>query len=189
MLQKKIFFIVGPSGVGKGTLVARLRERHPEFYFPPSVTTRAPRAGEVIGQQYMFVSEELFDEYEQKGELLEWALVHGLHRYGTLKKLILDAAERGQTVVREVDIQGLIAIQKNLPHELFCSIFIAPPDLAALRARILRRQPDMDPAELQHRLDSAERELLQKDLADTVVISEEGRIDQMVQEVEGIIKG
>ena len=166
VVNKRIFFIVGPSGVGKGTLVTRLRERHPEFCFPPSVTTRPPRPGEVDGVQYTFVTDAEFTNYEQNGELLEWALVHGLHRYGTLKKLILDPALAGQVVIREVDIQGLVSIRRNLPLELFCAIFVAPPDLPILRARILRRQPTMSAEELAHRLASAEKELAKKDLAD-----------------------
>lgn len=188
MAAPKIFFIVGPSGVGKGTLVGELKKRHTDWYFPPSVTTRQPRSGEVDGAQYKFVSDIEFDNYITEGELLEWALVHGLHRYGTLKKLILAAAERGQTVVREVDIQGLISIKKNLDQNLFKAIFIAPPDLATLRERILRRQPEMDPQELADRLTSVAKELAQQNLADAVVISQEGAVEQMVEEVEGIIR-
>jgi guanylate kinase len=188
-MQKKIFFIVGPSGVGKGTLVNQLRERHPEFCFPPSVTTRPPRSGEVTGQQYEFVSEDEFANYEKNGELLEWALVHGLYRYGTLKKLILDPAQAGQVVIREVDIQGLVSIRQNLAAELFCAIFVAPPDLEALHERILRRQPDISAEELTHRLASAEKELAQKELADVVVTSREGEMAELVEKVERVIIG
>lgn len=188
-MAARIFFIVGPSGVGKGTLVSELKKRHTDWYFPPSVTTRAPRTGETDGAQYRFVSNADFDGFIARDELLEWALVHGEHRYGTLRQLILDAAARGQTVVREVDIQGLVSIRAKLPLDHFVAIFIAPPDIETLRARILRRQPDMLAGELADRLASVAKELAQQALADHVVVSREGAIEAMVAEVEALIRG
>jgi guanylate kinase len=183
----KLFLIVGPSGVGKGTLTRALAERHADFVFPPSVTTRAPREHEVSGGQYLFVSEAEMDNYIAEGELLEWAVVHGEHRYGTLRQPIERAVAAGQTVLREVDIQGLKSIQQNLAREKFVSFFIVPPDLAALKRRILQRQPEMPESELMHRLASAEIELAQKELADYVLVSDDGKIPELIARAEELI--
>jgi guanylate kinase len=189
MQPGKLFLIVGPSGVGKGTLVDALRAKHPEFYFPPSATTRNPREGEESGKQYLFLSEEEFSQIEATSGFLETALVHQTERYGTLKKPILEAIQKGKIVIREVDIQGLISIRAALEKNLFSAIFISPPDKETLKRRILQRQPEMSEAELQHRLASADKEIAQKNLADFEVISEDNEISAMVAQVEGIIAG
>ena len=184
----KLFLIVGPSGVGKGVLVKQLKIKHPEFFFPPSATTRKPRAGERDGEQYFFLAKEEFEKLEREAGFLETAIVHEAEKYGTLKESILRAINENKVVIREVDIQGLISIQEKLPREMFTAIFIAPPDLETLQARILRRQPNIDFSELRQRLTSAEKEMEQKDLVDYEIVSEEGQIDKMVEEFEIIIK-
>lgn len=187
MKTGKLFLVVGPSGVGKGTLVDQLRQRHPEFFFPPSATTRLPRAGECDGGQYIFLSPAEFTKLEHEGGFLETAVVHSTERYGTLKNQILEAIESGKVVIREVDIQGLKTIQRNLPREMFAAIFLTPPDLATLEKRISHRQPKITTPELARRLASAQKELAQKDCADFMVVSGEGEIEKMVAEVEKII--
>jgi len=184
----KLVLIVGPSGVGKGTLTNILRETQPDFYFPPSVTTRPPRDGEVDGEVYHFISDVEFEELRAKGELLEWAVVHATKKYATLKTPILEAITAGKTVIREIDIQGLISIQAAMSAGDLTSIFISPPDLETIKKRILHRQPDIDPAELAQRLVSAEKEMSQKDMADYEVVSRENEIDQLVAEVLAIIR-
>ena len=189
MHQGKLFLIVGPSGVGKGTLVNALRAKHPEFYFPPSATTRNPREGEAAGKQYLFFSEAEFEKLEKENGFLETALIHQKEKYGTLRKPILEAIAAGKIVIREVDIQGLISIQKCLEKALFSAIFISQPDKETLRKRILHRQPEMEAEELNRRLESADKEIAQKNLADFEVISEDSEIAAMVAQVEGIIVG
>jgi guanylate kinase len=189
MQPGKLFLIVGPSGVGKGTLVNALREKHPEFYFPPSATTRKPREGEKDGQQYLFFSEVEFEKLESEGGFIETALIHQTEKYGTLRKPILEAIEASKIVIREVDIQGLVSITASLDRDLFSAIFVAPPDKETLRKRILHRQPDMAEEELARRLESADKEIAQKNLADFEVISEDNEIPAMVAKVEGIIEG
>lgn len=183
----KLVLIVGPSGVGKGTLVDLLRTRHTAFFFPPSVTTRSPRAGEVDGQVYRFISDAEFERLRAADELLEWAVVHATRKYATLKTPILAAIAAGKVVVREVDIQGLISIRDKIPASDLVSIFISPPDLETIRQRILRRQPAIDPAELARRLASAEKELAQKNLANYEVVSREGEVENLAAEVLAII--
>ncbi|MCF7845771.1 MAG: guanylate kinase [Candidatus Peribacteraceae bacterium] len=183
----KLFLIVGPSGVGKGTLVRALRERHPEFYFPPSATTRSPRDGEEEGRQYFFVSEERFAKMKAEGKFLETATVHETENYGLLREPIEEAIRAGKVIIREVDIQGLHSVHENLDKSKFAAIFLLPPDFEILRKRILKRQPQMPDAELEHRLESAEKELSQKELADFEVVSGEDEIDKMVADVEKII--
>lgn len=186
-MNGKLFLIVGPSGVGKGTLVRELRKRHPDFFFPPSATTRDKRAGEEEGNQYHFLSDAEFSELEQAGGFLETATVHGTERYGLLREPILEAIEAGKVVIREVDIQGLHSVHENLDKEKFEAIFVLPPDFETLKKRILKRQPNMDADELERRLQSAEKELAQKSLADVEMVSREGEIDRMVEEVEKFI--
>ncbi|MFH1375465.1 MAG: guanylate kinase [Patescibacteria group bacterium] len=186
-MSGKLFLIIGPSGVGKGVLIDALRQAHPEFYFPPSATTRQARAGESEGEQYHFMTAAEFENLEQQSGFLETATIHGTEKYGTLKQPILEAIESGKVVIREVDVQGLASIREGLAPEKFESIFIAPPNLEILKKRILRRQPEISAGELARRLKSAEEETAQKDLTDYEVISEEGQIPKMVSEVEGII--
>ncbi|MFH0834280.1 MAG: guanylate kinase [Patescibacteria group bacterium] len=183
----KLFLIVGPSGVGKGTLINELRARHPEFYFPISVTTRPIRKNEKAGEQYFFVSDDEFAELKQENKFLETALVHATEKYGTLREPIEEAIHAGQTVIREVDIQGLRSIQNALDQKHLVSIFLAPPSFEILTKRIHKRQPNMSAEELNRRLASAKKELAHKNLADFEVISEEGAIDKMVAAVEKII--
>lgn len=183
----KLFLIIGPSGVGKGVLVKALRKAHPEFYFPPSATTRQPRAREIPGEQYHFMTAAEFENLEKQGGFLETATVHDVEKYGTLKQPILEAIEVGKVVIREVDVQGLASIREGLEQEKFTSIFIAPPNLEILKKRILQRQLGISAGELARRLKSAEEETAQKDLADYRVTSEEGKIPKMVGEVERII--
>ncbi len=183
----KLFLVVGPSGVGKGTLVNRLRARHPEFYFPPSATTRIPRKGEEEGMQYHFFSEEEFAKMESEGKFLETAIVHETEKYGTLREPILRAIRNGKIVIREVDIQGLRKIHENLEKEKFAAIFVLPPDFEILEKRILKRQPKISKTELVRRLASAREEIAQKNLTDFEVVSSEGKIEKMVSEVESFI--
>jgi len=183
----KLFLIVGPSGVGKGTLVRKLRERNPEFYFPSSATTRLPRDNEEEGKQYLFLSDERFEKLKTEGKFLETATVHTTKKYGTLRQPIIDAINSGKKIIREVDIQGLKTISKNLSHEKFVAIFVTPPSFEILEKRIRKRQPEISDEELTHRLDSAKKELAEKNLADFEIISEENKIEKMVETIEKII--
>ena len=125
----KLVLIIGPSGVGKSAIMKRLRASHPEFHSPRSATTRPRREGE-DDKNYHFVTNDEFDALIAGGKVLEWAIVHGKDRYGTIHAEIIPPIEAGKTVLREVDVQGFVSIQ-NSPifrdgaHRLQ-SIFILP---------------------------------------------------------------
>ncbi len=183
----KIIFISGPSGVGKGTLIDQLRDKHPKWLFPPSCTTRAPRPGEIDGETYFFISQEQFRQKISEGEFLEHAIVHGGESYGTLRQPLLDGVEKGKTVVREFDVQGFSQARETLPKELYISIFLKPGDgIETLIQRIRDRAPIAD-IELAKRIESMKKELAQEKYYDYTVVSEHGEIDKMAQEAEEII--
>jgi len=190
-----LFLLLGPSGVGKGTQINLLRERHPEYVFPKSITTRKMRPGESEGNPYHFISDEQFDEYIKNGEFLEWAQVHQAARYGTLRKPIEEALKEGKTVIKELDIQGLIQIQKTLDEGHFDelkkklrSIFILPPNEETLIKRITQRS-EIKERELNARLESARKEIEQAHLCTSVIeTSESDSIEDVYQKLEIVLK-
>ncbi|MFA6550450.1 MAG: guanylate kinase [Candidatus Gracilibacteria bacterium] len=183
--MSKLVLIVGPSGSGKGTVIEELKKRHPEFVYPVSCTTRAPRANEIPGTTYNYISEEEFKKNIENGEFLEWAEVHKQSYYGTLKKPILEALESGKMVVREVDIQGFKSIKNIFSKEQLLSIFLIS-SLDELKARILHRGP-MSDEELARRMQSATNEMNESVLCDFKVKSPQGKIKEITDEVEKII--
>ncbi|MEK7171631.1 MAG: guanylate kinase [Patescibacteria group bacterium] len=183
----KIFLILGPSGSGKGTVMAYLHQEFKDAVFPISCTTRSPRPGEHDGDVYYFLNRDEFQKKIDAGEFLEWAKVHNDNMYGTLKKPILDALAAGKIVIREVDMQGVESIVKLLPRDQVVSIFITAPSWENLRARILGRSK-IPESELIQREKSFEREMGFSKKCDFVVMSEEGKIDEFCGETADIIK-
>ena len=189
-----LFLILGPSGVGKGTQISLLKERHPEFVFPTSITTRKMRPGESQGNPYQFISQEEFQKHIDQGDFLEWAEVHKTARYGTLLAPIEEALEQGKTVIKELDIQGLISIISTLEkggHELIKeqlrSIFIMPPSEEILIERITQRAPIKE-IELQARLESAQKEIRQSGICDFVLnTSEDDGIEDVYTKLSAYI--
>ncbi len=185
----KLVLIIGPSGVGKSVILRSLHERHPEFVFPRSATTRAPRLGEG-GDLYHFVTEKEFDTWLQEGKFLEWAQVHKGARYGTLISEIIPHIEHGKIVVREVDVQGFESIHS---HPLFQSgayslrtIFILPESEEQLIAHIRGRAPMAD-EELTRRIESARKELSIASKTDIQIRNCEGKLEQTIAGVEAAI--
>lgn len=185
-MSGKLVLLLGPSGVGKGTIRALLKERHPEFVYPPSVTTRAPRPGEVDGDNYYFISREDFEEKLQKHEFLEWASPHGLEYYGTLMAPIKEALEQGKVVIREMDLKGLRLLLDTPLRRYILSIFLMPPTLEDLRIRILGRSA-LAPLEVQKRLLRAEQEIAESEICDKKILAEAGEIDKIYGQVEAAI--
>ncbi len=186
-MSGKIFFFSGPSGVGKGTLINLLREAHPDWIFPPSCTTRAPRPGEVDGETYYFLSPEEFDTKEKEGAFLEWAEVHGGNRYGTLREALIAPLKEGKVVIREFDIQGFLQARERLNREDFISIFLVPEHgEQELIDRILRRSP-MSAEEIERRMDSMKKELAVASEYDHIIVSRENQLDQLRADAEKII--
>ena len=186
--QGTLVLILGPSGVGKSAIVKRLRATHSEWHFPRSATTRAQREGEGT-DLYHFVTDEEFDQLLQTDRVLEWATIHDGGRYATLADEIIPPLEQGQTVVREVDVQGFDSIRKNHrfagdhPSHRMASIFILPGSKEELIERIRKRAP-MSDDELQRRLKSMEREMLYADLCSVKIPNPEGHLEETASQVE-----
>lgn len=188
----KLVLLMGPSGVGKSVILKELRRKHSEFVFPKSATTRPRRAGE-SDDLYQFVSDAEFDDLVAEGKVLEWAVVHGGARYGTLLDEILPPIQSGKTVMREVDVQGFDSIRTShnfrnpdAPYRLQ-SIFIMPENRAQLIARITKRAP-ISAEELERRIASMDRELTYAKLCDAQVVNHDGKIARTIEEVERVIR-
>ena len=151
----QVFVVTGPSGVGKGTLIRALRERIPALALSVSATTRAPRPGEREGVDYYFLSEDEFDRRVAAGEFVEHARYSG-NRYGTLRSELDRHTREGRPVVLEIELQGARQVREAMPDAV--QVFIAPPEPAALRARLEGRGTDR-PEQIEERLRTAEREL------------------------------
>jgi len=187
----KLVLLIGPSGVGKSVILRELMKRHPEAVFPRSATTRDRRKGE-SDNLYRFVSDEDFDALVEKGEVLEWAVVHGEARYGTLADEIIPAIEEGKVVIREVDVQGFESISR---HKYFRgedaeyaleTVFILPESKEQLLAHISKRAP-MEQEELDRRIASMEKEFTYADNCDYQVVNREGKLEEAIAEVENIL--
>ena len=186
--MSKIYFILGPSGVGKGTSIDILKKRHPEWFFPISVTTRSIRSGEKEGVVYNFVSREEFEKMIKQEKLLEFAKVHDLNFYGTLKEPIMNKIKEGRTVIREIDIQGFLQARERISKENLVSIFLHNPDLSLLEKRIKKRSK-LSPTEIEQRLQSARQEIAQMGQCDFIIESKASDpIDFMASEIEKIVQ-
>ena len=163
-----ITVISGPTAVGKGTVVSRLRERCPEVWVSLSATTRLPRPGEVDGLDYRFVTDEEFRALIDADALLEWAVVHGCDYYGTPSAPVLDAVAAGRRVILEIDLQGARQVRKSVPDARF--VFLAPPDWQTLVARLTGRGTETE-EQRQRRLATARVELEAASEFDHVVVN------------------
>lgn len=150
-----LLVVSGASGTGKGTLVKRLLEDDPSFAFSVSVTTRAPREGEIDGVHYHFLTEEQYDELLAQDAFLEHAGFCG-HRYGTLKKEVYERMERGMNVLLDIETQGAFNVMKAAPDCV--SVFILPPSFAELRRRLENRKTEKQ-EDVERRLETARKEI------------------------------
>ena len=175
--------ISGPSGVGKDTVLARMKERGLPLHFTVTATTRPPREENSADPLLALLSEETFDRLLEEDGLLEHAQVYG-YRYGVPKAPVREALERGQDVVVRVDTQGAASIKKLAPAAIL--IFLAPPSLKALEARLRARGLD-DAETMQRRLQSASQEMEQASKFDHTVVNEEDGVDDVVDRVLAIM--
>ncbi|MEO7070148.1 MAG: guanylate kinase [Nostocoides sp.] len=164
--------LAGPTAVGKGTIAAHIRDHHPEVWLSISMTTRAPRRGEVDGIHYHFVTPEQFADLVARGELLEWAVVHGQNRYGTPRQPVLDALAAGRMALLEIDLQGARQVRTTMPEALF--VFLAPPSWEELVQRLVGRGTE-DEAERGRRLATALVELSAQREFDVTIVNDDVR--------------
>jgi guanylate kinase len=183
----KVFVITGPSGVGKGTLIRRLRERMPGLALSTSATTRAPREGERDGRDYHFLDRDEFARRADANEFLEHAAYSG-NRYGTLRSEVERRLAAGESVVLEIEVQGARQVRAAMPEAVL--VFIAPPDPAALRERLEGRGSDDEQA-ISERLRTAEIELDAQEEFQHVVCNDEleRAVDELVEIVASEAQG
>lgn len=166
----KLIVVAGPTAVGKGTVVARIRELHPEVRFSVSATTRQPRPGEVDGVHYFFVTDEEFDELVATRQMLEWALVHGQNRYGTPRQPIDIALAAGESIILEIDIQGARQIKDAMPEAVL--VFLLPPTWDELVRRLTTRGTE-SAEEQARRLETAKVEFEAQSEFDVTIVNDD----------------
>ncbi len=167
--RRMLVVISSPSGGGKGTLIRRLLERVPHLGYSVSYTTREPRAGEVAGRHYHFVSHEEFETMRERGEFLEWALVHNNY-YGTAWRGLDGADGNTNDIVLEIDVQGAHTVRERIRDAVH--IFILPPSYEVLRARLTARASE-SASDLAVRLHNAGAEVARYSEFDYVVLNDE----------------
>jgi guanylate kinase len=177
----QLFVLSGPSGAGKSTLRGRIRKRFAELWYSVSCTTRAPRAGEIDGEDYSFVSTDAFLAMVKTRGFLEWAQVHG-HYYGTPREQVVSSLENGRDVLLEIDVQGARQVKIHLPQA--CFIFVLPPNVETLKKR-LRRRGTEDESAMKIRLDQATREMAEAPWYDYVVINDD--LERASEELAAVI--
>lgn len=180
--QGRLTVITGPSGVGKGTLVAALRRRHPQIWLSVSATTRAPRSGEQDGEHYFFMSREQFEQQVAAEGLLEWAEFAG-NLYGTPRAPVSEHLAQGQPVLLEIELEGARQVRRSFPQGF--QVFIEPPSLEELERRIRGRGTDDDSA-IDRRLRRAREELAAAAEFDAVVVN--GDLENAIGELEALLQ-
>lgn len=165
----RLTVLAGPTAVGKGTVSTYIRDNYPQVWLSVSATTRPPRPGEIDGVHYFFVSPERFDEMVAAGEMLEWAVVHGRNRYGTLRSTVRAAMDEGRAALLEIDLQGARQVRNSMPEANF--VFLAPPSWEEMVRRLVGRGTETA-AEQQIRLETAKLELAAEPEFDSTIIND-----------------
>ncbi|WP_035795752.1 guanylate kinase [Kitasatospora mediocidica] len=165
--RPRLTVLSGPSGVGKSTVVAHMRQQHPEVWLSVSATTRHPRPGEQHGVHYHFVDNDEFDKLIANGELLEWAVFAG-NRYGTPRSAVQERLERGEPVLLEIDLQGARQVRESMPEAQL--VFLAPPSWDELVRRLTGRGTEARDV-IEQRLSAAKVELAAEPEFDTTLVN------------------
>jgi guanylate kinase len=168
----RLTVLAGPTAVGKGTVAADIRRRYEQIWLSVSVTTRPPRPGEQDGVHYYFVDDAGFDELADSGQLLEWAVVHGRHRYGTPRAAVEEILEDGRPALLEIDLQGARQVRETMPGAFF--VFLKPPSLDELVRRLVGRGTE-DSEERARRLRTAEVEMAAESEFDISIVNDDVR--------------
>jgi guanylate kinase len=172
-----ILVLSGPSGAGKSTIIDSASSRIGEYYFSISTTTREPRAGEVDGVDYYFVSKDEFEEDIKAGEFLEYATVHGNY-YGTSLKPVKEALDSGKLVIFDIDVQGHRLVRAKM-GDLITSAFITPPTLKELKRRLYARSTDKSSI-IEKRIENAKEEIKAISEFDFIIVND--KIDRASDE-------
>jgi guanylate kinase len=165
----RLYVLAGPSGVGKGSVIAAVRRRHPDVWVSVSVTTRAPRAGETDGVEYHFVTAAEYERMIADGELLEHA-VYGGNGYGTPRAAVEARLAVGQPAVLEIDLQGARQVKHAMPESHL--VFLAPPSFEELARRLSGRGTEPDDV-VRRRLEIAREELAAEHEFETVIVNDD----------------
>jgi len=169
-MTSRLTVIAGPTAVGKGTVIKHILANFPQVKLSVSATTRAPRPGEVDGVSYHFLTTDAFDAKIAAGQMLEYAVVHGANKYGTLREPVEQALAAGEQIILEIDIQGARQVKAAMPEANL--IFIAPPSWEELVHRLTGRGTE-SAEEQARRLETARTELAAQGEFDHVVINDE----------------
>nr|WP_139244422.1 guanylate kinase [Arthrobacter alpinus] len=162
--------LAGPTAVGKGTVSTFIRDNYPDVWLSVSATTRAARPGEHEGVHYFFKTNDDFDALVADGDLLEWAVVHGVNRYGTLRSTVNAAVAQGKSVLLEIDLQGARQVKEAMPEADF--VFLAPPSWDELVRRLVGRGTE-SAEEQQRRLETAKLELAAAPEFDYIIVNDD----------------
>lgn len=183
MKRGVLIVLSGPSGVGKGTVrKALFEEPDIDFQYSISMTTRQPRDGEVNGEDYFFVTREAFEQKIEDGEMLEYAEYVGNY-YGTPKSFIDDTLASGRDVLLEIEVQGALQVKEKMPEGAY--IFLTPPDLRALKERLIMRGTEQLDV-IDRRVHAATKEIQMMAKYDYAVVNDE--VSLAVQRIKDIIK-
>jgi len=177
----RLTVLTGPSGVGKGTLVRLLLERHPRIWLSVSATTRAPRQGEQEGVSYFFLSRERFEQRVSEGGFLEWAEFAG-NLYGTPRQPVEERLQQGRPVLLEIELEGARQVRRSFPEGL--QVFLEPPSFEELERRIRGRGTDSEEA-IQKRLTRARVELAASPEFDARLVN--GELETALAELERLM--
>jgi guanylate kinase len=181
--QGTFYLVAGPTAAGKTTVLRGLIERVPELVKDVSVTSRAPRAGEIDGVSYHFWTRERFESALARGEFLEHAVVHGTDYYGTLKGPVEERLRRGVDVIKDIDVQGATQVRRLWPYPKTVMVFLTPPAPQDLIDRFRGRGTD-DEATLKRRLETARREVEEIGAYDYLVCNH--RVEEAVADLIAI---
>lgn len=178
--MSKLYVISGSSGVGKGTVIKEFLNKHNDFILSISCTTRKKRDGEEDGVNYFYLSEEEFKKCIDNNEFLEWAEFSGNH-YGTKKAFVDKCLKNGKNLILEIDTKGALNVKKIMPEAIL--IFIAPPSIGELEARLRGRHTETEDA-IQKRLASIKLEIENSKFYDFKIIND--TVENAVKQLEKI---
>ncbi len=182
--QPLLIVVSGQAGVGKDSLIQRMKERGYPVHFVITATDRAPRPGEVHGRDYFFLTTDEFKRMEREGELLEHAIVYGQYK-GIPKQQVREAMASGKDVIMRVDVQGAATVRQIVPEAIL--IFLVASSQVELEQRLRDRGSD-SPEQLEERLVTAREEMERLTEFDYVVVNRNGELDQAVDDVVAIIR-